>query len=159
MPLATDFGDGKTQILLLLVLFAWATLTKRKAWRTTSLLALLGVVLAILAPLIKLVLPRARPPVVFPAEDVLLIHPLYGGSFPSGHTLLSFAVATVIARRHPWLAPWAYGLAVLVGISRVSVGVHWPVDVLAGAALGTLIGFLVLAWWRWREARKGVTAA
>jgi undecaprenyl-diphosphatase len=159
MPLATDFGDGKTQILLLLVLFGWATYTKRRYWRTTALLALGGVVLAVLAPLIKLVLPRARPPAVIPTTDILLIHPLYGGSFPSGHTLVSFAVATIIACRHRWTAPWAFGLAALVGVSRVSVGVHWPVDVVGGAILGTLVGFLVLALHKRREARKPAAGA
>jgi undecaprenyl-diphosphatase len=157
MPLATAAGDGRWQLPFLLVLFGWAVLTKRRYWRTTSLLALLAGALAVVAPLIKLFLPRARPPVLYPTTDILLIHPLYGGSFPSGHTLLSFAVATVIARRHPWLTPWAYGFAMLVGVSRISVGVHWPVDVLAGAVLGVLIGAVVLAWWRWRDARQAAT--
>lgn len=155
MPMATFVGDGKTLIVLLLGLFARARLARKPYASRTALLGLLAVVLAVLAPLIKLVLPRARPPVVFPTTDVLLVHPLFGGSFPSGHTLVSFAVATVLARRYPWCAPWAFGLAALVGISRVSVGVHWPVDALTGMALGILIGLLVCAWWARRE-RAGV---
>jgi membrane-associated phospholipid phosphatase len=60
--------------------------------------------------------------------------------FPSGHTILAFSVATVIARRygknHRWV-PWvAYGAAGAIGFSRVSLQSHFPSDVFLGAALG-----------------------
>jgi len=61
------------------------------------------------------------------------------GSFPSGHTIGAFAVATVFAeryRRHRWV-PWvAYPLAGLIGFSRVSLQSHFPSDVFAAAVLG-----------------------
>jgi membrane-associated phospholipid phosphatase len=64
------------------------------------------------------------------------------GSFPSGHAIGAFAVATVIAERyrdHRWV-PWvAYGLAGLVGFSRISLQAHFPSDVFAGAVLGYAI--------------------
>jgi membrane-associated phospholipid phosphatase len=62
-----------------------------------------------------------------------------GSSFPSGHTLAAFSVATVFARRyrsHRWV-PWlAYGLAGTVGFSRLTLREHFPSDVFIGAALG-----------------------
>ncbi len=69
-------------------------------------------------------------------------------SFPSGHTIAAFSVATVFAeryRRHRWV-PWvAYGAATLVGFSRVTLQAHFPSDVFAGAALGYSIShFIVL---------------
>ena len=69
-------------------------------------------------------------------------------SFPSGHSIAAFAVATVIARRygnHRWV-PWvSYGLAGLVGFSRVTNQAHFPSDVFMGAALGYCISrFAVL---------------
>jgi membrane-associated phospholipid phosphatase len=61
------------------------------------------------------------------------------GSFPSGHAAAAFAVATVFAERyrdHRWV-PWvAYGLAGVIGFSRVSSQAHFPSDVFLGAALG-----------------------
>lgn len=64
------------------------------------------------------------------------------GSFPSGHTIAAFSVATVISRRYPkqrWLPYVAYGLAGVVGFSRVTLSSHFASDVFAGAALGYTI--------------------
>lgn len=69
------------------------------------------------------------------------------GSFPSGHTITAFAVAAVFAeryRRRRWV-PWvAYGLAGLVGFSRVSLQSHFPSDVFAGAVFGYTISHYVV---------------
>jgi membrane-associated phospholipid phosphatase len=64
------------------------------------------------------------------------------GSFPSGHTIAAFAVATAYADRYPnprWRRWLIYGLAGLVGFSRVSLHAHYVSDVFAGAALGYAI--------------------
>lgn len=64
------------------------------------------------------------------------------GSFPSGHTIAAFSLATVYARRYPhpaWLRWAAYGLAGVVGFSRVSLETHFVSDIFAGAALGYFI--------------------
>ncbi len=65
------------------------------------------------------------------------------GSFPSGHTSAAFSVATVFAKRYPqhWWVRWvAYGLASLVGFSRISLETHFPSDVFLGGVLGYAIG-------------------
>ena len=61
------------------------------------------------------------------------------GSFPSGHTIAAFSLATVFADRYPKYKWVAYGLACLVGFSRVSLQAHHPSDVFAGAFLGYAI--------------------
>jgi membrane-associated phospholipid phosphatase len=70
------------------------------------------------------------------------------GSFPSGHSIAAFSVATVIARRygnHRWVPFAAYGMAALVGFSRLSLSAHFMSDVFMGGALGYSISrFTVL---------------
>jgi len=70
------------------------------------------------------------------------------GSFPSGHTIAAFSVATVIARRygnHRWVPYAAYGMAAVVGFSRLSLSAHFLSDVFMGGALGYSISrFTVL---------------
>ena len=70
------------------------------------------------------------------------------GSFPSGHSIEAFALATIIARRygnHRWVPYAAYGLAAVVGFSRLTLNVHFLSDVFMGGALGYSISrFTVL---------------
>jgi membrane-associated phospholipid phosphatase len=70
------------------------------------------------------------------------------GSFPSGHAIAAFSVATVIARRygnHRWVPYAAYGAAAMVGFSRLSLSSHFLSDVFMGGALGYSISrFTVL---------------
>lgn len=72
------------------------------------------------------------------------------GSFPSGHTIAAFSIATVVAhryRRHRWVPYVCYGTAALVGFSRLSLSAHFAADVFAGAALGYSISrFAVLRY-------------
>ena len=56
-------------------------------------------------------------------------------SFPSGHTASAVAYALVFGLFYPFLRPLLYPLALLVGVSRVILGVHYPTDVLVGAAI------------------------
>jgi membrane-associated phospholipid phosphatase len=64
----------------------------------------------------------------------------FSSSFPSGHSISAFAVATVIAgrygKRHRWVPFVAYGVAGVIGFSRITNQAHFPSDVFLGAALG-----------------------
>lgn len=72
----------------------------------------------------------------------------FRSSFPSGHALTAFAVATVISHRykqHRWVPILAYGVATAIGCSRVAQGAHFASDVFMGSALGyTVARFTVL---------------
>jgi hypothetical protein len=71
-----------------------------------------------------------------------------GGSFPSGHAMGAFSVASVFAEKYrdkKWVPWFSYGLATLVGASRLALGRHFPGDVLVGAVLGSSIGRGVVA--------------
>jgi membrane-associated phospholipid phosphatase len=60
-------------------------------------------------------------------------------SFPSGHAAAAFAFATGVGHVLPSAAIPLHGLAALVAYSRVHTGVHYPVDVIAGALIGTAL--------------------
>ena len=70
-----------------------------------------------------------------------------GASFPSGHSMETFALASVIAheyRNKKWV-PWvAYGLAGVVGTARFGARQHYASDVIAGSAMGFFIGRYVV---------------
>ena len=92
--------------------------------------------------LVKAIVGRSRPSVRH-TQARIVGYKQPGRSFPSGHTSQSFFLATLfIQHYHPigWAAVGLYLLAALVGLTRIYVGAHYPRDVLAGAALGTLWG-------------------
>ena len=94
---------------------------------------------------VKLATDVDRPPLRYPEPEPLVYVP-QDGSFPSGHSATSFASAALIARAAPRRAKVAlYALATGIAFSRVYVGVHYPFDVIAGAALGLLVA-RVLPW-------------
>jgi membrane-associated phospholipid phosphatase len=87
----------------------------------------------------KELIARPRPAAVL--DGLELREDIGGLGFPSGHTAMAFALAAalhpILPRRLRWVA-WA--LAAAVGLARMYVGVHWPMDVVGGAALGVAIG-------------------
>lgn len=79
-------------------------------------------------------------------------------SFPSAHTSNAFTTATVFATLYKdkkWVPPLAYGLAAMVGASRVYNNAHWASDVMAGAAVGFLSARAMIATDKWLS-RKGI---
>jgi membrane-associated phospholipid phosphatase len=103
--------------------------------------------------LLKLAFPKARPYAYGAADLSGDMRAEADESFPSGHTALAFCAATTFAvlaeelvpdePATPWLIAGGYGLAAATAALRVASGDHFLVDVLAGAALGTGIGWLV----------------
>jgi membrane-associated phospholipid phosphatase len=96
---------------------------------------------------------RARP---FEVHDQ--IHPLYvvhSSSFPAGHAATAFAGAVLLSLAAPRLAPAFVALAALIAWSRVYDGVHYPTDIVAGAAIGAAIGAAAVVLLRLAERAGG----
>jgi undecaprenyl-diphosphatase len=93
---------------------------------------------------LKEVVDRERPYEVIPAADPLLRWDV-SASFPSGHTATSVAGAVILAYLLGRGGLWLGLLAAAVAFSRVYVGVHYPLDVLAGAIVGAAVGLAAIA--------------
>jgi len=150
---ATDIGN----IVAPLSLYAAGLIRKDSKMQSTALLAGEAIANAeIMTTVMKDVDRRLRPADIAPnghfSNSWFRDNKRYlrsNGSFPSGHTIAAFSVATVIARRygtqHRWVPYVAYGAAAVVGFSRMTVSSHFPSDVFMGAALGYSISrFTVL---------------
>ena len=111
---------------------------KGRKWSERGLLVLLSLALnAVICNVwLKPMVARTRPYDLLGYE--ILVRRLGDYSFPSGHTSASFAAATALYAIDRRWGTAAYILAVLIGFSRLYLGVHFPTDVLAGAVIGIL---------------------
>lgn len=152
-------GDGLTLVILCVGLWGIGYLWKKQAFQQAGIDGVVAYALAgIAAQIFKHLIGRPRPRLAH--QGVLEYGPSWQAgfeAFPSGHAAASLAVAAVLARYFPkgmWL--W-YGAAFFVGVSRFVRGVHFPTDVVGGALLGFLIGYV---WARpLREWRSNVLQA
>lgn len=133
----TKLGDmGLIWILITLVFLA--TDKYRKAGSAMAIGLFICLILG--NEVLKEVFARPRP---FQASEFsLIIAPPSGYSFPSGHTMSSFAAATSMGLSHKRLSKWGYILAGLIAFSRMYLYVHYFTDVLAGAILGVIFGYI-----------------
>ncbi|HEX6725967.1 MAG TPA: phosphatase PAP2 family protein [Nitrospira sp.] len=109
---------------------------------------------ALLANGTKHLIGRPRPKFVHSGDWQMTLSWASGlDSFPSGHSTATFAVATVLAKRFPLFGPLCIASALFVALSRVLRGSHFLTDVLGGAVIGILSGFIATAPLRqWRTS-------
>jgi undecaprenyl-diphosphatase len=153
-PLITDYDKILPVRIALVVVWLALMIKGGKRGRTAALLVVLVIVCSdqLSSFVIKPLVDRSRPchtvdgvPVV---ENVHLLVGCGGGrSFPSSHAVNNFAVATLFTFFYRRARVWLFVWAALVAFSRVAVGVHFPLDILGGAAIGWGIASLIL--WLW----------
>jgi undecaprenyl-diphosphatase len=133
MVASTRLGDGWVWLVMVVLAPSRAPLAE-------TMLVFVAVNTAQVA--LKRAFRRARPagPVVW--WD---IHAPDQFSFPSGHTMNAFAVATLVTVHVPVAAPLAFAVAASVGASRVVLELHYVSDVAAGATLGTVLAAVAVA--------------
>jgi undecaprenyl-diphosphatase len=103
-----------------------------------------GIALAI-AHVLSAVVDRPRPFVADPGGVHLFTHHAADPGFPSDHATAAFAIATALMLRNRAWGGVVLAFAAVLGVGRVAMGVHYPSDVLAGAALGSLAALAL--WW------------
>jgi hypothetical protein len=153
----TMFG-GSYETYVLAGLGAYGFIFKNEKIKTTTLLATQAYITGgAMESLLKFISGRQRPSFYDPNSSEA--EPKFHGpispwgtdvngkrinsSFPSGHTTVAFAAATVFAmeyKNHPFVPILSYSAATLIGLSRITENKHWITDVVAGAALGFLTG-------------------
>ena len=156
----TQFG-GSYEAYVLAALGGYGFIFKNEKLKTTTLLATQAYITgAAMESVLKFLTGRQRPYYYDPrsVEAEPKFHgPFSNGkdingnrinsSFPSGHTTVAFAAATVFAmeyRDRPLVPLISYSAATLIGLSRITENKHWITDVFAGAALGFFTGKLVV---------------
>jgi len=150
---------GGTAVLVLLTLAALGFLLLNRRWGAAIFLGLSMVGGTLLSNALKSIFDRPRPDLVPHAVEVS------SASFPSGHAMLSavayLTLGALVAETLPerrfriYLLLWAVLLTLLVGTTRVYLGVHWPTDVLAGWCIGAAWALACASVAYWMQ-RRGV---
>jgi undecaprenyl-diphosphatase len=113
-------------------------------WKRATVAALLSASLALLAnQAIASLWDRPRPFAAHPLSTHLFAAPSTDPSFPSDHSAAAFAIAVAVFCFSRRAGSAFIGAAALIAVSRVVVGLHYPSDVLAGAAVGTAAALFV----------------
>ena len=158
--LSEGLKDSAVKIALALLLIAIAIFSKRA--RPAVFLAIPAFLIANeLTDVLKHVFAMPRPSVA-ETDAILRVGKLTSYGTASAHSANMAATATVFtAFTRWWGIPWIL-LAILVGISRIYVGVHYPSQVLFGWLCGIFAGFLIVAMyaaWRRLKEREGETVS
>ncbi len=112
-----------------------------KKWREILLVFFSGILAWFLAYGLKYLFHAGRPSLVLPKVIPLISETDF--SFPSGHATFFMALAFAIFFSHKKAGYWFIFFALIIGIARITAGVHFPIDILGGYVLGFAIAFFL----------------
>lgn len=151
MILVTSLGNlGAIWILIALLFIA----TRKYRKYGFIIFEALALCLIIGNMILKNLVARVRPFNANQTLNLLLISPPQDFSFPSGHTMCSFAAATVIYNMNKKAGCLAIILSILIGFSRLYLYVHYPSDVVMGMIIGIFIGCISIILYKYILKKK-----
>lgn len=146
MPIITNEDCWRIPILCLIIYLLFFGQKKGKIVLFLLIISL-GINDYICASIIKPTIARLRPSHEF-LEYINLLVPKGGKwSMPSNHASNMFVLATIISSFYSKTKAAIFLIAILVSFSRVYVGVHYPLDVIVGASIGTTIATIIISSW------------
>ena len=159
LPFLTDLNRKPIGIVILAILWLLLLTKGGRPGRIAALLLVPTIILSdqLNSSFLKFLIDRPRP-----CHELTNVHLLVGCgsgySFPSSHAVNNFAGAMVLSY---FLPRWTWGFfcyASVIAFTRIYVGVHYPSDVLAGAMVGLILGFIMIVAFRqteeWLRRRK-----
>ena len=158
MVAVSFIGRNYILIPMALLLFTWFLW---KNHRPETIVVFAAIVSFAINPVLKIVINRPRPP-----DDLVSVWRHFDGlGFPSGHAFSAVVLFGLLYYLLPILVPWKAAayliraslilLILLIGISRVYLGAHWPSDVLAGLLYGTIMLTLLIGFHGWLSGGYG----
>lgn len=139
-PLITRLGE----IIVLIPLCLWLFLfEKKRGRRAAALLVFTYFAAHVVILALKRIAHRPRPFLVYTDLNVVGAVPPFS-SFPSGHVALTAALAVVLGAKYENLQCLLWIVVGLVAVSRMYMGLHYPIDVVGGAIVGLAVGYLVI---------------
>jgi undecaprenyl-diphosphatase len=129
-------------LLFCLILFLFSYEHKKQGFYNIVVVLGAAFLAYVVAYILKNIYPSPRPFIALDNVHKLIDH---GGidSFPSGHATFFSAVATALYFYHKKIAFFYAIGALIIGLSRIIAGIHWPFDILGGYILGGIIAILV----------------
>lgn len=145
-------GTSDKVVLLLAVIYLGIFFIVHKDWKNRGFISWIqesfiigtSVFLAWLTSfVIKIITHVPRPFITYPEIVTLIQHDSSYDSFPSGHSTIFFGLATAIYLYDKRVGTVFYIFAILIAVSRVIAGVHYPIDIIVGAIIGICVSLLV----------------
>ncbi|MCE1164861.1 MAG: phosphatase PAP2 family protein [Bacteroidetes bacterium] len=145
MPFITELNHWK---IFYVIMWLYMMISGGRRGRVAGILVLFLVLITdqVSSNLVKHLIERARPCSVLPNVH-LLVGCTGSFSFPSSHAVNNFAGAVFFSHFYPRYTAAFYTAAILMALSRVFCGVHYPSDILGGMMIGIILGFLFIKAW------------